>query len=133
MVDGNLAYLNPKDFKKKARGFSKDPDAIIASAEKWSEKSVIFAAAGLALCIIGRMGGLISGIGRFGLGGVIISDIPSGIGAILMAVAGFLALSTLVLVLIYASKSKKKIIPIIVTDIFTIIVLVAGYFLMHIF
>lgn len=129
MVDGNLAYLNPKDFKKKARGFSKDPDAIIASAEKWSEKSVIFAAVGLALCIIGRMGGLLSEIGRFGLGGVIISDIPSSIGMVLMAVAGFLAIATLVLTLIYAGKSKKKIISIIIADVFTIAILVVGYFL----
>ncbi len=125
----NLAYFDAKMLKKRVKGFSKDPNVIIESAEKYSEKGVIFAPLGLALSIIGMMGGVLTEIGNFGLGGVIISSIPSGIGMILMFIAGFLAITTLVLVVAFAGKSKKKILHIIVADVFTIAVLVAGYFL----
>jgi cytochrome c biogenesis protein ResB len=125
----NLAYFDAKLFKKQARGFSKDPDAIIASAEKFSEKGVIFAPLGLALSIIGRMGGIVTELGHLGLGGVIISGIPSCIGTGLTYLAGFLALATLVVSLINVGKSKKKIRSIIIADLFTIAVLLAGHFL----
>ncbi len=125
----NLAFFDARMLKKRVRGFSKDPNLIIESAEKYSEKGVIFAPIGLALDIIGMMGGILTEIGNFGLGGVIISGIPSGIGMTLMLVAGFFAVTTLVLTLIFAGKSKKKIMHIIVADVFTIVVLVAAYFL----
>lgn len=81
----NLAYLDPKHTKVK--GFSQDKDVILASLERYADKSFLFALAAVVFELIGWGGATISSIARFGAGALIISGIPSAIGTILVGLS----------------------------------------------
>lgn len=103
----NLAYLDPK--QQKRGGFSKDPDATLDSAEKFSEKSMMLVMLGVPLCVIGMLGSVVSQGSSSGTGIAIMSGILMGVGGIGVAIAVFLAIVSLVVVLIWGRRSKRKI------------------------
>ena len=74
----NLAFLDPKITKVK--GWSKDPDVIRADAERMGNRALIFAIAGVTLSLIGYVGGMVTSTFDLGLGGIIVSGLPSSIG-----------------------------------------------------
>lgn len=61
----NLVSLDPKTTK--VRGWSNDPDVILATAERMGNRSIIFALAGLVLNVIGLAGGMVSFTNKLGL------------------------------------------------------------------
>ena len=86
----NLAFLDSK--ATKVKGWSKDPDVIRADAERMGDRALIFAIAGVTLSLIGYVGGMVTSSFKLGLGGAIISGLPSGIGYICPAIAVLLGL-----------------------------------------
>lgn len=84
-----LACLGPQ--KKKIRGWSVDRNLLLTKTEKLGTWSVIFAPVGVVLLIISDAGSIVSEAGNFGLGGLVISGIPGGIGAGCLGIAAFLA------------------------------------------
>lgn len=86
----NLAFLDPK--ATKVKGWSKDPDVIRADAERMGNRALIFAIAGVVLSFIGYVGGMVASSFKLGLGGAIVSGLPSGIGYICLAIAVLLGL-----------------------------------------
>lgn len=86
----NLAFLDPKSTKVK--GWSKDPDVIKADIERMGNRALIFAVAGAALSLIGYVGGIVTSSFKLGLGGVMISGLPSGIGYLCLGIAVLLGL-----------------------------------------
>ena len=98
----NLAFLNPK--ATKVRGWSKDLDVIKTDVERMSNRALIFAIAGVTLSLIGYVGGLVTLSSNLGIGGVIVSGLPSGIGYICLAIAVLLGL----IVMSWESYQKIK-------------------------
>ncbi len=86
----NLAFLDPK--ATKVKGWSNDPDVVMASTERTGNRALIFAIAGITLNLIGYVGGLTTSSFNLGLGGAIISSLPSGIGYLCLAIAVLLSL-----------------------------------------
>lgn len=86
----NVAFLDPKTTKVK--GWSSDPDVIVADIERMGNRALILAVAGIILCLIGSIGEITSSSFKLGLGGAIISALPSGIGYLCLGTAMLLAL-----------------------------------------
>ena len=86
----NLAFLDPK--ATKVKGWSKDPDVIRADAERMGNRALVFAIAGVVLSLIGYVGGMVASSFKLGLGGAIVSGLPSSIGYICLAIAVLLGL-----------------------------------------
>jgi len=91
--NSNLAFLDAPDTKVK--GWSNDPNVILAHAEKMGNKSIILAVCGVVLSIIGRVGGIVGALANLGAASAIISGIPSGIGLICMGLAVLMAIITI--------------------------------------
>lgn len=102
----NLAFLDPKTTKVK--GWSKDPDVIRADAERMGNRALIFAIAGVTLSLIGYAGGIVTSSSRLGVGGVIISGLPSGIGYTCLGIAILLGLIVMSIELYYKIKKDTK-------------------------
>ena len=83
--ESNLAFLDPKTTKVK--GWSNDPDVILASIERMGNRALICAVAGVVLSLIGYVGGVVTASYNLGLGGIIISGLPSGIGYLCLGIA----------------------------------------------
>ena len=102
----NLAFLDPKITKVK--GWSKDPDVIRADAERMGNRALIFAIAGVTLSLIGYVGGMVTSTLDLGLGGVIVSGLPSSIGYGCLAIAVLLGLIVMGLELHQKIKRSAK-------------------------
>lgn len=87
----NLAFLDTSTIK---RGWSRDKNAIIQSAEKMGDRSILLAICGVALSFIGMAGGIVTAMDSLGLAGVIISGIPSTLGLICRGLALLMAAIT---------------------------------------
>lgn len=86
----SLAYLDPK--MTKVKGWSKDPDVMLASTERMANRAVVLVISGAVLSIIGMAGGIVTETSNLGLGGVLISGLPSGVGMLLMGIGAIMSL-----------------------------------------
>lgn len=84
----NMAYLDPKETK--AKGWSSDPNAILASAERMGNRANILAVAGVMFSIIGFAGSAVSSSFKLGAAGGLISGLPSTVGGVCMGVGGLM-------------------------------------------
>lgn len=101
----NMAFLEPKS--SKVKGWSNDPDVILADGEKMGNLALIFAISGLVLSIIGAMGGIVSMTFNLGLAGAILS-IPSALSMICTGVAVLMALVAIVCEIYLKVKKGRK-------------------------
>ena len=101
-----LEFLGPK--KTKVKGWSNDPDVMIASAERMGNRALIFAIGGIVLSVIGYAGGMVGSGFNLGLAGAIISALPSGIGMLLMGIGVLMALVTMGVEVYHKIKAKRK-------------------------
>ncbi|MBR0372891.1 hypothetical protein IJH72_03080 [Candidatus Saccharibacteria bacterium] len=102
----NLAYLDPKTTKVK--GWTTDPDVILASIERLGNRAVVLAVSGIVLSIIGQAGGVISETFNLGLGSMIISGIPGGVGLFCMGLAVIMAIVVMGGEIFYKVKQGRK-------------------------
>ncbi|MBQ1298276.1 hypothetical protein IIY24_00345 [Candidatus Saccharibacteria bacterium] len=102
----NLAFLDPATTK--AKGWSSDKNSILASAEKIGNRAIILAISGVVLAVIGYVGGMVSLGFNLGVGGVIISGIPSGIGYLCMGIAVVMAVVTVGSEIYFKIKDGRK-------------------------
>jgi hypothetical protein len=101
----NLAFLGPKLTKG---GWSKDTNAILASAEKIGNRSSILAFAGVVLGIIGMAGDIVSELNNLGLAGVMIGGLPSSISYFCLGLAVLMAAITVGSEIYYKIKQSRK-------------------------
>lgn len=78
----NLAYLDPK--ATRVKGWSNDPNVILASAERMGNRAIALAVAGVMLSIIGFAGSMVASSFKLGTAGGLISGLPSAIGGVCM-------------------------------------------------
>lgn len=88
----NLAFLDPK--ATKVKGWSADPDVILADGEKMGNRALIFAVAGVVLSFIGSMGSIVGETFNLGFAGLILS-IPDWAGFACMALAVLMGLAAI--------------------------------------
>lgn len=122
----NLAFLDPKSTKVK--GWSRDPDVILANTERMSDRALIFAIAGVILNLIGYVGGEVSSLNDLGMGALIISGIPSSIGYACLGIAVLLGLIVIVRELYIKTRRHQKLTPSFWTSLCAVAV-VAVYFI----
>lgn len=120
----NFAFLDPK--ATKVKGWSKDPDVIRADAERMGNRALIFAIAGVMLSLIGYVGGMVTSSFKLGLGGVIISGLPSSIGYVCLAIAVLLGLIVMGQELYLRIKRGAKLTSVFWTS-FSVILVVVVY------
>ena len=128
--NSGLAFLDPK--ATKVKGWSNDPDVIIANAERMGNRAVIFAVCGAVLDIIGTVGGMVTSANDLGMGGLIISGLPSGIGIFGMGLAILLSAITIGVELFYKIKKGRGVTSATWSSLAAIVVCV-GYYLLKIF
>ncbi len=97
----NLAFLAPTGTKTK--GWSSNPDVVLADAEKMANRSLILALCGILLIVIGDMGNMVSQAFELGLAGLVLA-IPGTVGALCAGVATLIA----VIVMGYELYAKLK-------------------------
>ncbi len=85
----NIAFLDPK--ATKVKGWSNDPDVVLADGEKVGNRALIFAVCGIVLAVIGAMGSIVSSTFNLGMAGVMLM-IPSYVGFAGMVLAVLMAL-----------------------------------------
>ena len=113
----NLAYLDPKSTKVK--GFSRDRDVVLRAVEKFASASIVFVISGIVLNVVGRAGGIVSGVNQLGLGAAIISGLPSTLGmacliiSVVAAVTGIV--SSIWAKIKYGTKTKYTLISSVIT------------------
>ena len=103
----NLAFLNPKETKVK--GWSNDSNVILASAERMGNRALVLAICGVVLGILGLVGGTVSTANNLGMGGVLISGLPSGIGFLCIGLAVLMAVVAIGSEIYRKLKQKQKI------------------------
>ena len=101
----NLAFLDPK--ATKVKGWSNDPDVILADGEKMGNRALIFAVAGVILSFISSMGSIVSSTFDLGMAGVIL-EIPGWVGLILMALAVLMAIAAISCEAYLKVRKKRK-------------------------
>ena len=102
----NQAYLDPK--ATKVKGWSNDPDVILANAERMGNRSMIFALGGILMSIIGYTGGIVTSTFNLGLGGVVISGLPSMIGKFCVFAGVLMSLVTVGCETYFKFKNRRK-------------------------
>lgn len=102
----NLAFLDPN--MTKVKGWSSDPNVILASIERMGNRSMALALGGVVLSVIGYVGGMVTSSFRLGMAGVIISALPSGAGMILVGLAILMSLIVIGTEITYKIKSGRK-------------------------
>ena len=84
----NLAYLDPAATKTK--GWSSNPNVILANAGRMADRSLILMLGGVVLAIFGALGGIVTEVFKLGLAGIVLA-IPGAVGGLCMGVAGLMA------------------------------------------
>ena len=102
----NLAFLDPN--MTKAKGWSSDPNVILASIERMGNRAMALAIGGIVLSIIGYAGGMVTTSSKLGVAGVIISALPSGAGMILAGLAILMSLIVIGTEIAYKIKGGQK-------------------------
>lgn len=86
----SVAFLDSKETKVK--GWSNDSNVILATTERIGNRALVLAICGVVLGIIGWAGGAVSSTNKLGMGSVMISGLPSGIGFLCMGLAVLMAM-----------------------------------------
>ncbi len=107
--DTNVAYLEPK--MTKVKGWSNDPNVILASAERIGDKMVVLALAGVVFGIIGILGGIVVETFQLGLAGMMISGLPDGVSFLCFGIAVLMAIVVIGSEIVYKIKNKRKFSP----------------------
>lgn len=102
----NLAFLEPK--ATKVKGFSNDKDVLLASLERYADRSFVFALVAVVLELIGWAGEMLSSVARFGEAAAIISGIPSALSFAAVALAAVTATVAIVGELYFKFKYNQK-------------------------
>ena len=102
----NLAYLDPS--RTKVKGWSRDPNVMLASAERMGNRSIALAVGGAVLSFIGMAGDMVTVVGGLGMAGVIISTLPQALGFLCMGLAVLMAVIVLVLGVAQKVKYGRK-------------------------
>lgn len=116
----SASFLDPSLTRKK--GYRRDPDAIMMSAEKFANAGAILAVAGAVLVFIGVAGGAVAQINELGAGGAIISGLPGSLGAGCIAVAVICALVGIISSFVFCKQIGKKSSTALRTSIITLII-----------
>ena len=101
----SLAFLDPK--ATKVKGWSNDPDVILADGEKMGNRALIFAVAGVILLFISSMGSIVSSTFDLGMAGVIL-EIPGWVGLVCIALAVLMALAGISCEVYLKVRKKRK-------------------------
>lgn len=102
----NLAYLDPQ--MTKIKGWSRDPNVILASAERIGNRSIVLSISGVALSIVGYAGEMVTSTFNLGMAGVMIAGLPSGIGFFCMALSVLMAIIAIGSEINCRIKNKRK-------------------------
>lgn len=102
----NLAFLDPN--MTKVKGWSSDPNVILASIERMGNRSMALALGGVVLSVIGYVGGMVTTSFKLGAAGMMISGLPSGAGMILVGLAILMSLIVIGTEIVYKIKSGRK-------------------------
>lgn len=120
----NLAYLPIM----KPRGFSRDPNAIMQSAERMANISAISCLLGVVFGIFENVFAMVMSANPYSsMGGGAIAIIFSAVNALGIGVAAITSVVALICTVIFARRTKRKVKPIIITA-STSLVLVAIYY-----
>ena len=120
----NLAFLDPKSTKVK--GWSNDPDVVLADGEKMGNRALIFAISGLVLSSIGAIGGIVSSTFNLGLAGAVLA-IPSGISLVCIWAAVLMALVAIACEIYLKVKKARKFSVAFWSSICTIVLIIIYY------
>ena len=115
-----LAYLDPQ----KARGFSRSPQVILASAEKMANASIIFAVLGIVFGIFSSVASMVVMVNNLGLAGAALLMVIGGINVIGLGVATLTALLALVPAIVVAVRYGGRAKPIIISSTCTLALVV---------
>ena len=102
----NLAYLDPK--RTKVKGFSKDKDVILASLERYGNRSFLFAILAVVFEIMGIAGEMVTRVGNLGSAGVMIAGVPSGLAMVLLGLAGISVIVAISGEIYFKAKTGRK-------------------------
>ena len=102
----DLAYLDPG--ATKVKGFSRDPNVILADAERMANRAAILVIGGVVLRIIGDVGGIVSTSFNLGLAGVIL-DIPGWVGLACLGVGVLMAMAVIGCEIYFKVKMGRRI------------------------
>ena len=102
----NLAFLDPD--MTKVKGWSSDPNVILASIERVGNRSMALALGGIVLSVIGYVGGMVTTSFKLGAAGMMISGLPSGAGVILVGLAVLMGLVVIGTEITYKIKNGRK-------------------------
>ena len=122
-----LAFLEPT----KTKGFSRDYGAIMASMEKVSNTSIIFAILGIVFGIFSMVASMVVAVHHLGLAGGALIGVIGAVNYIGLGAGLLMAVVALVSAIAFARKTHYRIKPIIITSCVTI-GLVVVYFLVTI-
>lgn len=118
----DLAYLDPKLINSK--GFSRDPNVIMKSIERMTDKGMMFAFGGVALGIISYVASLVGFAFRLGAAGGMLSGVMSGLSSIGLGLATLMSIIVIGGEIFFKIKNKKKISSSLWTAVWTIIIVV---------
>ena len=101
----NEAFLDPK--LTKVKGYSKDTDVILASAERIGNRALVLVICGLLLAFVARMGGYLVSVFRLGLFGMMF-EILSAAAAFLLGLGFIMGLVTIGFGLYYKCREGRR-------------------------
>ena len=78
----NLGFLDANPTKVK--GWSNDPNVILASAERMGNRAIALAVVGVVFSIIGFAGSMVASSFKLGAAGAMIASLPSVVGGVCM-------------------------------------------------
>ncbi|MBR0242760.1 hypothetical protein IJQ51_02320 [Candidatus Saccharibacteria bacterium] len=123
----NLAYLPIT----KPRGFSRDPNAIMQSAERMANISVIFCLLGVVFGVFENIFAMVMSANPYSsMGGGAIAIIFSAVNALGIGVAAITSVVALICTVVFARRTKRKVKPIIITA-STSLILIVFYYLVQ--
>ena len=104
----SAAFLDPK--ATKVKGWSNDPDVVLADGEKMGNRALILAVAGVILSFISSMGSIVSSTFNLGMAGVIL-EIPGWVGLGCIALAVLMALAAIACEVYLKAKKGRRLSP----------------------
>lgn len=120
----NLAYLPVI----KPRGFSRDPNVIMQSAERMANISITFCLLGVIFGIFNWIFSVIATTNNLGAsGGAVIAMVFNAINILGIGVAIITGIVTLGCTAVFARRTKRKVKPIIITASTSLILIVIYY------
>lgn len=120
----NLAYMPIT----KPRGFSRDPNVIMQSAERMANISIVFCSLGVIFGIFNWIFSVIATMNNLGAsGGAVIAMVFNAINILGIGVAIITGVVALGCTVVFARRTKRKVKPIIITASASLILIVIYY------